>query len=423
MKTDFMKWFYSMPLVNVDWSAADFGAVLKSILALRFFGNADLLLLESSIKDLLSTNRITAFENGRSALMWILKSAVRLKQNNGKDEVIIPAFCCRAVLEAVIAAGMKPVLCDITENITMDQESVKRLFDPEKTIAIIAPHIYGFPTPISPLLDLVKESGALVIDDAAASLGEKSNGKLLGLSGDAGVFSFSQGKAAVAGGGGILVIPENSPLSSTFIGMPAPMKADMVHGLKTFILFIWRDLFHRVSGPVGRSLNIAFARLGLNIKAGSTAVRIRNRAMPGLQAAVALSQVNRLRTRSDGRRRNMIMLKDELSGLPNLRVISAPEDSVPTRFIVETADLKVKRIKAGVKEENPLAIHLRNHGIEAKYAYLPLHFYGDPPDLRGSHLKQAGLLPERLVLLPFLPPLGPGDIARISKAVRSFYGS
>jgi dTDP-4-amino-4,6-dideoxygalactose transaminase len=144
--------------------------------------------------------------------------------------------------------------------------------------------------------------------------------------------------------------------------------------------------------------------------------------MAGLQAAVALVQVERLDELSQQRRQNMTLLKEELEDLPEVRVLPVPEGVTPTRFALETMDLEVKRDETGIREENPLAEHLRAGGIEARYPYAALHTHKDAGELDTSMLKMSHRLSKRLLLLPFLPPLGPGEMARIGRAVRSFFG-
>ena len=146
------------------------------------------------------------------------------------------------------------------------------------------------------------------------------------------------------------------------------------------------------------------------------------RGMGGLAAAAARAQTARLEEMAAARMENAAFLEEELLEVPGLRVLSRPGEGAPTRFLVETADLEVKRGTGGIREENPLAAHLRKAGIEAGYAYLPLHRYPDADGTRRAPLPVSERLGDRLLILPFLPPLGRGEAARIGRAVRSFFG-
>jgi dTDP-4-amino-4,6-dideoxygalactose transaminase len=407
--------------MNVEFGAAETGAVLRSLLTLRFRGNRDARSLEAAVKARTGAASAIAFERGRSALRWILEAAAALPAAGSRREVILPALLCRSVLEAVKSAGLEPVLCDVSLNLAMDMQSAEAVFEPDKTLAIIVPHIYGWPSPVAQALSVAERNHGVVIDDAAASLGGTDSGIPLGLHGHAGIYSFSQGKAACAGGGGLLVWPEKGPFSEhppdrSTVLPPSGGKAAVM-----FRRFVWYDVLHRFSGPLARTFSIGRARLGIGPGQGRP-LTIENRGMAGLQAAVALAQLKKLDARAQGRRSNMLRLKEELSEISALRVIPAPDEAAPTRFAVETPDLSVKRSASGVHEENPLATHLRGQGIEARYAYLPLQDYEDAGALKAAELERSRRLGERLLLLPFLTPRGPGDMARIGKAVRAFFG-
>lgn len=418
----FREWFYSVPLVNVDWGAREWGAILRSLVTLGWRNSGDVRRLEESVRRLTGAHRAVAFENGRSALRWILEAAQSLPGARGRRQVILPSLLCRAVQEGVRAAGLDPVLCDVGEDLTMDADSADRVFEVENTLAIIVPHIYGWPTPMEPFRRLARANKAVVIDDAAASLGGRQNGVALGMHGDAGLYSFAQGKAATAGGGGVLVLPGEGPFGKEFESRNPPLPASLRKAGAAFRRFIWYDLLHRFSGPLALSAGIARVKLGFKGKGGSKHGDILCRRMAGLPAAAARAQLERLEEMAEGRRRNMLHLREELEDTSELRILPVPAESAPTRFAVETKDLRVVREHAGIREENPLAIHLRKSGIEARYAYLPLHAYPDFAAEDPSRLPVSQRMGERLLLLPFFPPLGPGEMARIGRAVRSFFG-
>ena len=59
-----------------------------------------------------------------------------------------------------------------------------------RTRAIIAPHIYGLPIDMDPLLKIAKKNNLKVIEDAAEVLGLKYKNKECGSFGDISTFSF-----------------------------------------------------------------------------------------------------------------------------------------------------------------------------------------------------------------------------------------
>jgi len=417
----FFEWFYPVPLVNVSWGASEFGAVLRSVLSFTCFGAGGAKKLEREVAGLTGAAEAVAFERGRSGLRWILEWGRNLPGADGRKQVIFPSLLCGAVRDSVCAAGLEPMLCDVTSDLSMDFQSASELFDAQKTLAFVVPHIYGRPSPVGLFAGLAASSGALVIDDAAASIGQEMDGRPSGMHGDAGLYSFSQGKSAVAGGGGVLVLPEGGAFQNAAGMRPPVLPPSWRRAAFIFTRFLWQDMLHRFSGPMDKVLEGARARLRIG-GGGGTAVPIENRAAAGIFAAVAAAQVRKLETMAEKRRQNMVCLAEELSDIPGLRVLSMPDGCVPTRFVVETAELRVERDASGIRKENPLAVHLRGRGIEARYAYLPVHLYGRGKEHARSILEVSERLGERLLLLPVYPPLGRGQMARIGNAVRLFFG-
>src|SRR4051794_25347778 len=79
-----------------------------------------------------------AVSSGSAAMVLALKS---LDLGAG-DEVILPTYLCRSVLEAVLTVGATPKFCDIGPHwLVTINEVLPQLT--EKTKAVIVPHIYG----------------------------------------------------------------------------------------------------------------------------------------------------------------------------------------------------------------------------------------------------------------------------------------
>jgi dTDP-4-amino-4,6-dideoxygalactose transaminase len=416
------EWFYSVPHLNVDWGAPELKAVLAAPFMPGSLGTQKTLRLEQEVRRLTGAREALAFETGRAALRWILEAARTRPDARGRCGVILPSLICRAVLEAVRAAGLTPVLCDVTENLTMNAACVKPVLDPDNTLAVVVPHIYGWPSPVQEVRSLTAPHTIPVIDDAAAALGGRHTGIPLGLQGDAGLFSFNQGKAAVAGWGGVLVLPEGGLFREVSTNPSPLLPASPAKAAAMFRHFLWLDFFHRFTGPVGKIMSSLRARLKLPVRRSILSLAIEFRTMAPLQAGVALAQLTRLKRITEGRRKNAESLREELARIPGLRVLPLPKEATPTRFAVETLEHRVVRDEGGLKEENPLAVHLRKKGIETRYVYFPLHAYQDVFCPDPSSLQGSKRLAERLLLLPFLPPLDRGGMARIGRAVREFFG-
>jgi dTDP-4-amino-4,6-dideoxygalactose transaminase len=110
------------------------------------------------------------------------------------EDIIIPALTFAATLNAVINAGLNPILCDVDENGCLDPEKI-RIND--KIGAIIPVHYSGTPAQMAKIRS---KAGKLpIIEDCAHAFGG-----LLGNYGDVKVFSFYPNKNITCGEGGML---------------------------------------------------------------------------------------------------------------------------------------------------------------------------------------------------------------------------
>jgi perosamine synthetase len=116
------------------------------------------------------------------------------------DEVLVPSYVCRSVLNALAYAGATPRLCDVNEddhNISFFEAQRKRT---RRTRAVIVAHMFGCPA----VVDRFKELGLFVIEDCAHAIGAEHKGRPVGSFGDLAVFSFEGTKYIVAGQGGMV---------------------------------------------------------------------------------------------------------------------------------------------------------------------------------------------------------------------------
>ncbi|MBT9169395.1 MAG: dTDP-3-amino-3,6-dideoxy-alpha-D-galactopyranose transaminase [Syntrophomonadaceae bacterium] len=106
------------------------------------------------------------------------------------DEIITTPHTFFATIEAIACIGATPVFIDIdpiTYNIN-SQEIGKKIT--KKTKAIIPVHMYGQTAEIDPIVEISKQYGIPVIEDACQAHGALYKGIKAGTLGDAGCFSF-----------------------------------------------------------------------------------------------------------------------------------------------------------------------------------------------------------------------------------------
>jgi len=141
-----------------------------------------------------------AVDSGRAALQLALEAGGIQKG----DEVILQAFTCVVVSNAVTALSAKPVYVDCDEQYVMDPKLVAKAITP-KTKAIIIQHTFGAPAPVVELVNLAKQHNLLVVEDCAHALGATVGGALLGTFGDLAIFSFGSDKVISGVRGGLVL--------------------------------------------------------------------------------------------------------------------------------------------------------------------------------------------------------------------------
>lgn len=121
------------------------------------------------------------------------------------DEVIIPSFTYIATANAVRYCGATPVFADsLADTWNIDPEDIRKKITP-KTKGIIPVHLYGNPCDMGSIMEIAKEHGLFVVEDAAECHGAEYDGQKAGSIGDVGTFSFFGNKIITTGEGGMIV--------------------------------------------------------------------------------------------------------------------------------------------------------------------------------------------------------------------------
>ena len=117
-----------------------------------------------------------------------------------------------ATVNPITYEGGEPVFID-TERDTwnMDPAALEKAFEiyPEVKLIVVA-HLYGTPGKIDEIRAIADKHGALIVEDAAESLGATYKGKQTGLFGDLGAISFNGNKIITGSSGGMLLCHEKA---------------------------------------------------------------------------------------------------------------------------------------------------------------------------------------------------------------------
>jgi perosamine synthetase len=148
-----------------------------------------------------SPDHVTLFWRGRVAMYAILRA---LGIGRG-DEVIVPAFTCVAVPNAVLYTGATPVYVDIDEaTYTADPAAVAAAMGP-RTRVVLAQNTFGLSADLNALREIARAQGAFVVDDCTHGLGGTYMGEANGAAAHAAFYSTQWSKPISTGLGGIAV--------------------------------------------------------------------------------------------------------------------------------------------------------------------------------------------------------------------------
>ena len=106
------------------------------------------------------------------------------------DEVILPANTFAATVEAVVQAGGRPVLADVSEqDYNLDAAAVEAALTPRSRF-LLPVHLYGQMADVVALEEIAHRHGLSIIEDACQAHGARRDGLRAGAVGRAGAFSF-----------------------------------------------------------------------------------------------------------------------------------------------------------------------------------------------------------------------------------------
>jgi dTDP-4-amino-4,6-dideoxygalactose transaminase len=129
------------------------------------------------------------------------------------DQVIVPSHTFLSTSLAILNAGAVPVFADAGDDQTIDPSAIEPLVT-ARTRAILVVHLYGVVCAMERIVAVARRRGLAVIEDCAQCVGGEHQGRKAGTLGDAGCFSFSQGKCVCTGGEGGMVVTDDPGIAA-----------------------------------------------------------------------------------------------------------------------------------------------------------------------------------------------------------------
>lgn len=136
-----------------------------------------------------------------------LHIAIRLAGIKPGDMVFCSDMTFSATVNPITYEGGIPVFIDTEyESWNMDPEALRKAFEiyPDVKVIVVA-HLYGTPGKIDEIIKIAEEHNAIIIEDAAESLGATYKGKQTGTFGKYGCISFNGNKIITGSSGGMLL--------------------------------------------------------------------------------------------------------------------------------------------------------------------------------------------------------------------------
>ena len=324
---------------------------------------------EKAVCNYVSMNHATAVCNGTVALHLAL---VTLGIGEG-DEVIVPSFTYIASVSSIVYTGAKPVFVDSLEDTwQLDPEDVKRKLT-DKTKAIMAVHIYGYPCDMDELLKISRDNHIFLIEDCAEALGSKYNGKFCGTFGDIATLSFYGNKTLTTGEGGMVLTNDETLYDRAY--------HFKMHGLAKH-----REYWHDVIGYNYRMTNIC--------------------------AAIGLAQLETINDRINKKRELIKWYIDCLEDLPISYQVE--KKNIFDTYWMFTVIVESPEIRENLRE------FLDRNGIETRPSFYPVHTMP-----MFSYKFQKLPVAEKIgwcgVNLPSFPTLTFDEVREICTLIHKFY--
>jgi CDP-6-deoxy-D-xylo-4-hexulose-3-dehydrase len=234
------------------------------------------------------------------------------------DEVLTVAMGFPTTINPIIQNRLNPVVVDVelgTYDAMADQ--LREAVGP-KTKAIMMAHTLGNPFDVDTVLELCREHDLWLIEDSCDALGSTYNGKRTGSFGDLSTLSFYPAHHITTGEGGAVLI--KSPLvkkqAESFRDWGRDCYCETGHDNTCKKRFQWQlgDL------PDGYDHKYIYSHIGYNLKATD------------MQAALGLSQLDKIDSFVAARKINFKHLITRLKGTPDLILPRATPKSDPSWF-------------------------------------------------------------------------------------------
>ncbi|MDH2427194.1 lipopolysaccharide biosynthesis protein RfbH [Sphaerisporangium sp. TRM90804] len=301
----------------------DRAALVEAALDMRIAAGKSARRFESAFARVIGSGRAHLVNSGSSANLLALASLTspQLEERRLRpgDEVITAAAGFPTTVNPILQNGMVPVFIDVeigTYNAA--PERIEAAIGP-RTRAIMLAHTLGNPFEADEIVRIARERDLWLIEDNCDAVGSTYRGRPTGSFGDLSTASFYPAHHITMGEGGCVAVAN-------------PKLARIVESMRDWGRDCWcepgednrclkRFDYQLGSLPLGYDHKYTFSHVGYNLKSTD------------LQAALGLSQLDKLEEFGAARRRNWRHLREGLADMEDLFILPSPTpDSDPSWF-------------------------------------------------------------------------------------------
>ena len=179
-----------------------------------------------------------AFPFARMGIYYSLK-AKNFPQNS---EIIMPPITIKAILDVVLATGLKPIFVDINENdFSYNLADLKSKIN-ENTKSILISYLYGIVPDVDEIIKLSKENDLYILEDFSQCLNGNQDDVKTGNFGDVGIYSSSTTKTLDTYGGGLCVTSNSSTYKKLLEYQSSQLKTNRIVLFKKIVQDFVRNL-------------------------------------------------------------------------------------------------------------------------------------------------------------------------------------
>ncbi len=326
-----------------------------------------------------------AVSNGTAALHLACLAAELSKG----DELITTPMTFAASANCALYCNAKPVFSDINGNGLIDPDLIEKKIT-NKTKIIIPVHYGGFPCEMDKIREIA--SGLTIIEDASHAVGSTYKNSRIGSCGysDMAIFSLHPVKHITTGEGGIITTNSKELYDKLMILR--------THGITKNPA----DYKNKNEGPWYHEMQM----LGYNYR------------LTDIQAALGLSQIERVNMFIDKRKRIAKRYDDAFSNSKHLTFVSGSPGTT-CAYHLYVIKLKDKSKRLG------LFNHLREKNIYCQVHYIPLYWHPYYQSLgykKGSCPVSEDFY-ERIISIPIFPNLTEKDQDYVIEAIKGFFNN